>query len=195
MTRKVLATLVVVGLAATVGGYGTFAAFSATTTSASNGFAAGTVTIGDNSAGASLYSVTGAKPGQVAQACIKVTYTGSLAATVSLYASATSGSLGAYLNLTIEKIVWSVQPSAYPKCDGTVQSATQVYPSSGTATLSSFTTSDTSFSTGVQTFPGSQTQWNQNDSLTYRLTLTLQSNNAAQGLSSTTSFTWEAQNQ
>ena len=41
-----------------------------------------------------------------------------------------------------------------------------------------------------------QTQWNQNDALVYRFTLTLQDNAAAQPAwtSGAHSFTWEAQN-
>ena len=45
-------------------------------------------------------------------------------------------------------------------------------------------------------YPGAQTQWNQNDALVYRFTLTVQDNNAAGGLTTGShSFIWEAQNQ
>ena len=48
---------------------------------------------------------------------------------------------------------------------------------------------------GVVANPGAQTRWNQNDTLVYRFTVTLQNNTGAQGLTSTTGFTWEARNQ
>ena len=44
--------------------------------------------------------------------------------------------------------------------------------------------------------PACRPQWNQNDTLVYRFTLTLQNNTAAAGLTSGLhDFTWEAQNQ
>ncbi len=63
-------------------------------------------------------------------------------------------------------------------------------------TLGNFGTTRTNFANGVQAFPGVQTAWNQNDTLVYRFTLTLQNNAAAAGLTSGLhDFTWEAQNQ
>jgi hypothetical protein len=49
-------------------------------------------------------------------------------------------------------------------------------------------------------YPGSQTAWNQNDSLWFRLTLSLQDDNNANGgatplQAASRTFTWEARNQ
>ena len=44
-----------------------------------------------------------------------------------------------------------------------------------------FATAKNSYANGVAAFPGSQTQWNQNDTLVYRFTLTLQDDNNANG--------------
>ncbi len=187
--RKILLSMMAVGFVGSVAGYGTFSAFTSTTTNSGNVFSAGTVVIGDNSSGGVIYNFTGQKPGVAQTGCIKVTYTGSLPATVSLYTASSSGTLGQYVTLTIDKVTYSSAPT-FPSC-GSPSSSTQIF----SGTLSGFTTSDTNFATGVQAFPASQTQWNQNDSLYYRFTLTLQSNNSAQGLSSTTGFTWEADNQ
>ena len=190
-TRKVLLSMFVVGCVAAVAGYGTFSAFSATTTNSGNVFSAGTVVIGDNSSGGLLYNFTGQKPGSQT-GCIKVTYTGSLPATVSLYTASSSGTLGQYVTLTVDKVTY-VTPPAFPAC-GSPSGSTNVY----TGVLGGaggFTSTKTTFANGVQAFPASQTQWNQNDAVYYRFTLTLQSNNLAQGLTSTTGFTWEADNQ
>ena len=53
--RKTLLSLLLVGTIGTVAGIGTFSAFSATTVNAGNVFAAGTVSISDNDAGAAMY--------------------------------------------------------------------------------------------------------------------------------------------
>jgi hypothetical protein len=65
-----------------------------------------------------------------------------------------------------------------------------------TGTLQSFGSTYNSYANGLLAYPGSQTKWNQNDTLVYRFTLTLQNNNSAQGLTTGLhAFTWEAQNQ
>ncbi len=188
---KLLTTLLVVGVLGGIAGYGTFSAFSSTTTNGGNVFSAGTVVIGDNSSGGVIYNFTGQKPGVGQTGCIKITYTGTLPATVSLYAASSSGTLGQYVTFSVDKVTWSGAPPAFPSCSGTVASSTNLY----SGTLNGFVTSDTTFASGIQAFPASQTQWNQNDSVFYRFTLTLQNNNSAQGLTSTTGFTWEADNQ
>ena len=188
--RKVLVTMLVVGVAGSVAGTGTFSAFSSTTSNDNNSFATGSVTIGDNDAGAAMYQVSNKKPNDTVQTCIKLTYTGSLAADVHLYTTSSLGSLGQYLDLTVEKGSFAGSP-AFPSCTGFSSQAT-IY----SGTLANFASTKTSFATGVAAYPGAQTQWNQNDTLVYRVTLTLQNNNAAQGLTTGLhSFTWEAQNQ
>ena len=87
--RKTLVTLLVLGVVGTLAGVGTFSAFSSTTDNTGNTFAAGTVYIGDNDAGSAMYNVTDQKPGDVTTKCIRLTYTGSLAADVKLYTSST----------------------------------------------------------------------------------------------------------
>ena len=187
-TRRILLSFIVVGAVATLAGLGTFSAFSSTTSNDGNQFASGTVVIGDNDLGAAMYSVSNKKPGDSVQACITLTYTGSLAADVKLYTASTIGALGQYLDLTIDK--GSGSP-AFPGCTGFTLGS-NIF----SGTLQSFASGHNSYATGVVAYPGSQTQWNQNDTLVYRFTLTLQNNNAAQGLSTGShSFTWEAQNQ
>ena len=103
--RKALWSVLVVAVLGGLAAFGAYSAFSATTSNDNNQFATGTVTIGNN-ATSPLYNVTNGKPGTTsADHCIKITYTGSLAATVKLYRSAFTGGtgLGQYLTVTVTK--------------------------------------------------------------------------------------------
>ena len=183
--RKLLLTALILGALGGAAGMGAYSAFSGTTSNPGDSFQAGTVTIGDNDAGQALYNVTNQKPGDFAESCIKVTYTGSLAANVKLYRSAfTSGTgLDAYIDLSITK-----GTGTQFNC-GDFSGSTSVY----SGTLAAL---GTSFGTGTALTNGSgSATWSQNDAVTYKVRATLQNNNAAQGLvTGTHSFTWEAQN-
>jgi predicted ribosomally synthesized peptide with SipW-like signal peptide len=190
--RKILLTLLLIGATSALAGFGTFSAFSSTTTNSGNSFAAGTVFVDDNDAGAAMYTVSNQKPGVATTRCIKVTYSGTMAADVKLYTTSTVGAVADYIDLTVEK--GSGNP-AFPNCTGFSPEST-VY----TGELDDFTTSKNSYANGIAAFPGSQTQWNQNDTLVYRFTLTLQDDNNANGGATPLStgshaFTWEARNQ
>ena len=104
-TRKTLLSLLVIAAAGGLIAFGVFSAFSATTDNPNNSFAAGSVAISDNDSNVSLYSVSGTKPGDFAERCIRVTYTGTLASTVKLYRSAFAGGTGLdpYIDLAITK--------------------------------------------------------------------------------------------
>jgi len=192
--RKLLLTVLLVGIAGSVAGSATFSAFSSTTSNGGNSFAAGTVLLSDNDAGSALYAVTNAKPNDSSVTCIKVTYTGTLAADVRLYTTSTVNALASYVNLTIEKGTVSGSP-AFPGC-GTFTSQSTLY----SGTLASFATNKNSYANGVGVYPASQTQWNQNDSVWFRVTVQLADDNNANGGASPLStgshaFTWEARNQ
>lgn len=103
-----------------------YAAFTSTTTNGTNAWTAGSVSITNDQSASAVFSATGVKPdaslstlapsstGAFAatstasggSACIKVTYTGSLAATVKLYATLTetgaNGGLGQYLLFDVD---------------------------------------------------------------------------------------------
>ncbi|HEX6459364.1 MAG TPA: hypothetical protein VF032_10655 [Thermoleophilaceae bacterium] len=197
VARKLLASLLVCGLAAVAVAAATWSSFSSTTANPSNSFSAGTVAISDNDAGATI-SASGMSPGASKSGCIKVTYTGSLPALVRLYGS-TSGGLDSYLNLTITRGT-QTSPS-FPSCTGfTADSTNYVGAGAGvvySGTLSGFSSTYTSFASGLADTPGAPQTWNANGAQVYKLTIGLPSGapSAAQGLSTSATFDWEAQNQ
>jgi hypothetical protein len=193
-TTKVLLTALCVGALGSLAAMGVFGAFSATTTNAGNTITAGTVAIADNDAGAAMYSIANAKPGESVSKCIKVTYTGSIDADVHIYTTSTIGSLGQYVDLTITPGTQAT--STFPSCTGfTPDSGGALY----TGTLQNFGTAKGSYANGLVDNPGtSATKWVGNDSVVYQVTATLQSSapDVAQGLTTGAhTFTWEARNQ
>jgi hypothetical protein len=191
---KVLRTLLVLGIVACIAGAGVFSAFSSKTENAGNIITTGTVAIEDNDAGAALYSLTAAKPGESKASCIKVTYKGSLPSTVKLFTESTIGALGPYVNLKVE--AGTQATTTFPTCEGFTP-----YGTGGTlyeGTLAAFATEKNSYANGISTFPTGKTKWETNESVVYRFTATLSSSapNSAQGATTGShTFTWEAQNQ
>lgn len=190
---KVLLTVLAVGALGSLAAFSVFGAFSATTTSAGNQISAGTVAIGDNDAGAAMYALTDAKPGDTVSRCIKVTYTGSLAADVHLYTTSSIGSLGQYVDLTITP--GSQAAPTFPSCTGfKADTGEPLY----SGTLAGFGAAKNSYANGVADAPGKAAKWVSGDSVVYQVTATLQSSapEAAQGLTTGAhAFTWEARNQ
>ena len=188
-SRKILLTLLVVGVLGGVAVVGTLSAFSSTTTNTDNSFAAGTVTLTDNDSGAVLYSVSNQKPGVDTVKCIELTYSGSLDTDVTLYTPSTVNASAQYINLTIEK--GTSDTSTFPDC-GTFTAEATIF----NGTLADFASTRNSYASGILAFPGAQTAWAEDDTLVYRFTLSVQDDNAAQGASSGLhTFTWEARNQ
>lgn len=192
---KILRTLVLLGIVACIAGAGVFSAFSSQTDNPGNVVTAGTVSISDNDGGNALYKLEGAKPGDSKTSCIKVTYTGSLPATVKIFTPSSIGELGPYVNLKIE--AGTATTSTFPECTGFTAFST-----GGTlyeGTLTAFATEHSKWENGVTTFPGAAaTKWQTNESTVYRVTATLSSSapEAAQGKTTGAHILrWEAQNQ
>ena len=186
--RKGLLTVLVVGLLGSLAGLGVFAAFSSTTSNTGNSFAAGSVFIGDNDAGAALYNVSNQKPGVTTEKCIKVTYTGTLDANVRIYASAVAAG-GQYVDLNVTSgtgDVFSCSDFAPDVSSPTVYNGT----------LKNFADTYTNYATGLADNPLAATKWVANDAVTYRFRVNIQDNDLAQGATTGThSFTWETRNQ
>lgn len=184
--RKLLLTLLVVGVVGSLATLGTFSAFSSTTSNTGNSFAAGTVTLGDNDADGVLYSVSNQKPGVNTVKCIKLTYTGSLDATVKLYTNSTINASASNMNLTIDK--GTSDTSTFPNC-GVFNLEATIY----NGTLKAFDANN-SYANGVAAFPGGATKWVATDTLVYRFTVSV-TDAGAGATSGSHNFIWEAQNQ
>jgi hypothetical protein len=152
------------------------------------------VNISDNDGGVAAYSVSGAKPTQSQSSCVRVVYTGSLDADVHLYTPDSIGSLGPYVNLTIQP---GTQATPNMNCSGFTPVGSAAY----SGTLSAWATAHNSYANGLSVLPSvSATKWATNDAVVYKITATLQDDNNANGVTSSMStgshsFVWEAQNQ
>jgi len=159
-------------------------AFSDTTDNTTNQFTAGDVTLIDDDLTVAMFTAGNMKPLDAQTECITITYQGSLDASVTLYGALTAGDgLDDYLNLTVNR----GSGGSFGDCTGFLSSE-NVY----TGTLDGFTGTHTSFGTGAGTW--APTGGAPDDDMTYQFIVTLQDDNAAQGLTTTASFTWEAQN-
>ena len=184
-TRTILRLGVMVGVFLVVSAIlvtSAWAAFSDTASNATNSWNDNDVQIVDDDSGSAMFNALNMGSDDVIVKCIVVTYQGSLVpADVSLYGTS-GGSLDAYLDLTIEE----GSGGSFGDCTGFSSSSTVF-----NNTLANFAATHTDFGNGVTGWLPAVNP----ESLTYRFTLTLQENNLAQGLSTTGTFTWEAQNQ
>jgi hypothetical protein len=160
------------------------AAFVAQSDNATNQVSSATVQLADNDLGTAMFNnVTNLVPGQVVDRCIDVTYTGTVDPTaVQLYIAGTpTGTLGTYLNLTIDYAPDTAD--AYGSCATFPGSPTPVY----NGTLAAFATAHAAYATGATT-------WNPAggpETRTFRFRISVQDNVAAVGLNSTFGFSWE----
>lgn len=159
------------------------AAFNATTTNGSNTFAAGTVTLADDDGGSVMFNLSGMKPGDTSTKCVNVTYTGSLTADIKLYGTVGGTGLASYLNTTLD-VGTGAAGGAGLSCTGFVSGST-LY----SGTLAAFGSANTNYATGLGGFSGATNPTTKS----YRITVALQDDNAAQGKNAAATFTWESQ--
>lgn len=186
-TRKVLRSLVVISVVGAVATAGAFSAFSGQTDNPNNQIAAGTVDVQDNDAGGALYSIAAAKPNDPKESCIEVKYTGSLPADIKLYrVPGALGSLGPYANLKVE---YGTQATpSFPSCTG--------FTAAGTLYDSDLPGFATDYTGGYAATPGADGDWDQNETLVYRVTVSIDNDSNAEGLTTGAhSLRWEARNQ
>jgi len=177
----------VVGLALVVASLVTWrtssALFTATTVDGSNSFSTGSVVLSENDSGAALFNVGGLKPGATGSACIRVTYSGTIAAAVRVYGTGETATnlLDQYLTIAID--------------EGTNSSSTAGACGTWTASVNVF---GGTLDTLGSTWAGGTGTWTPSGSATrdYRITYTLSSAAPSSTMGSTASvtFTWEAQN-
>lgn len=193
LSRRPLASLAVLLAVGVVVGAGTYSAFSSSTESDGNSFAAGTVYISDNDAGAAMLSLTNAVPGDSDTSCVRVTYAGSLPATVRLYGSS-SGALAPYLTLTVTRGT-DAAPS-FDSCTGFTADATNyIGAGAGVVYSGSLSAYPTAGSPLIEPTAGTPETWTTSEVHSYRFVISLDNNLSAQGQSATAGFTWEARNQ
>ena len=191
--RKILLSFLLIGVTSVLAGFGTFSAFSSTTTNSGNSFAAGTVFVDDNDAGSAMYTVSNQAPWRGHPALHQ--------ADLQRHAGRRRPALHALGHRRRRRLRHPdgreghrvARPS--PAAPASVAQST-IY----NGELDDFASAHGSYANGVAAFPGAQTQWNQNDTLVYRFTLTLQDDNNANGgatplSSGSHAFTWEARNQ
>jgi hypothetical protein len=187
-TRKYLVSLLILGLVGAIAGFGTWSAFTATTTNSGNSYAAGSVKIDQHTGATTLYTGTDKRPSDSPTvACVRVTYSGSIAnAAVKLYSSSITN--GSKFHLKVER------GSGLDTLDNTMS-------------CSGFTASSTAFDANMDTLPStyaagidgkaSAGSWATDDAVDYRFTISVvddptpNAHVTSVGTGSH-SFTWEA---
>ncbi len=170
-----LVSVVVVG--------GSRGVLSRTTNDVASSSTADAVVVTDDDAGSAMFSMHGMTPTDSLERCIVTTYGGDVTpADVSLYGISGGTGLDAYLDLTIEEGTGGT----FADCTGFAANST---PFSGT--LADFAATHTNFGSGLRAWSPTSSP----ESHSYRFTVTLKDDNAAQGLDATASFFWEALNQ
>jgi hypothetical protein len=190
-TKKLLISALVVGVLGSVAAMGVFGLFSATTQNSGNELRSGTVAISDNDSGQAMFNVTGAKPGDSWERCIKVTYTGSLAADVRIYMVTPNGPLAEYIDVKMEQ--GSQASSTFPTCTGFTPDATGTFYEGPSASPV-----PGNWDLSIPVIPAGATAWNTGDSLVFRITQTLSPatpDTLQQASTGVTAVVWEARNQ
>jgi hypothetical protein len=188
--RKLLLTVLIVGVLGGIAGVGTWSAFTATTTNTGNSFAGGTVAIQDDSGlSTALVNLSNQAPGVATAKCIRIKYTGSLGSTVHFYVPSVSN--GSSFQLQVERGSGLSDLSTRGSCTGFSASSTAF----ATADLSTF---PATYAAGVAG-KAADAAWSTNDFVDYRFTFTVKDDttpNTHTTAVSTGSFsvTWEARN-
>lgn len=159
-------------------------AFSDTTSNTANSVSAGSVSIVDDDSGSVMFNVSGMVPNDTAVNCIVVTYQGDITTSspIQLYRSGanTGTGLDQYLDLDID----IGTGGSFGDCTGFSSTSTLF-----NNTLQNFAATHLDFASAQST---AWTPTGSGQTRTFRFTLTLQDDNAAQGLSAGFGFTWEA---
>ena len=188
-TRRIAAGALVLGLVAAPAAQSTWSAFSSIRSHNNNTFAAGSVTLTDNTAdGSTLVTASNMKPGDTAQACVTLSYTGSLAADVKSYVTITGTGLDQYLTYTVTEGAFSTAQAANStSCSGFTALGSNAQ--WGTGNLSAY---PTTYAAGLQS--AANALWNPNTSRAVRIDLVLHDVNAAQNKNATAQVYFEARN-
>lgn len=145
------------------------------------------VALTDDAAGTAMFGGGGASSGVLApglpeQRCIRVTFDGAVGAgPVVLYAAEAQGALTPYLDLVVE--LGQGDGGSFGDCAGFVPTGTVF-----SGTLETFGAGHSAYETGLVTWtPGAS-----GEARSFRFTLTVRDDPAAEGLSAGFGFSWEA---
>ena len=141
-----------------------------------------------NDGGRALYNLPAAKPGVVTTSCVLITYNGAKAAKVRLYGKSTGTGLQQFVTLRVTRGTLP-RGAAARSCSGFKADATN-YRGLGNGVV---------YNGVLATFPASyktayaQSQtWKTGAKHAYKFEVQLADTNSAQGLSTSSSFTWQA---
>lgn len=189
--RNLLSTVVVLGLLIGAVGVAVFSAYTSVTSNDGNRFTAGSIQLTDDDGGSALFDVSGFTAGESFRRCLRVNYTstGGVQSEIRLFGT-TTGTLGDFLDLQIRR---GTVPSGTPfgSCAGFApESADHLGQGPGVivagGTLADF---PDAVASGVVDPAGA---WASGDNVVYEITLDVQNDNAAMGLSVTQDFRFEA---
>ena len=176
ISRKLIATGLVISAITVAAGFGTWAAFTSTTSNNGNTFSAASITITDDDAGATMFNISNMKPGDTQTKCIVVTNGGaSTFGNVALTPSISGTGLQTYLDVNIDR---GTGGSFSGGCGSFVEVSADIY---------------TGFMTGMATI-NDGAGWTASASKTYRVTVSMPGGtaNTAQGLNANFGLTWTA---
>ena len=189
--RKLFVTFAVLAVMAGLAVFVTSAAFTATTSNPGNRIESGSVAVSDSDGTTGvLYNALDQAPGAAAgpvSKCIRVTYTGSLAASLKLYSSAIAN--GSNFRLKVERGSGITTPASDMNCTG--------FSASSTAFDNTLDNFPTTYGSGVD--GKASGSWAQNDSVDYKFTVYTVDDSTPNAHTSKVdtgshSFTWEARN-
>ncbi|MGQ0805174.1 MAG: hypothetical protein ACT4PI_15100 [Actinomycetota bacterium] len=182
------------GPAGTPPGVGDASADSPTgATGAPEVFDTAAVSLTDDDGGAAMFALANAAPGTGDTGCITVTYNGGSDATVRLYGTTGGTGLDRYLDLTITRGSFPSGTPPFDSCTGFV-SDTADYFGAGAGVVFDGTLDayPDNYDTGIADPPGAPDAWADAETHAYQFAITVADNNAAQGLTASQAFTWEA---
>jgi len=185
--KKVVISLLVIGVAAAIALVGAVALFTDSETNPSNSFSTGTVNLAINPATA-MFTVSNMAPGDVQYSGIQMTNSGTLQLRYAMTTTADGNStLDEQLNLTVDVITDDGDDTIWYTADDVVGEA-NIYGPDGALASAAFGDPAQGANSGDRTLAASG-----NERLRFKVTLPLSTPDAYQGTSCTVSFVFDAE--
>ena len=185
--KKVLISLLVIGVVAAIALVGAVALFTDSETNPSNSFSTGTVDLAINPATA-MFTVSNMVPGDVDYSGIQVTNNGSLELRYAMTTTADGNStLDEQLDLTVDVVTGAGNDTIWFTVDDVVGEA-NIYGPDGALSVAAFGDPTQGADTGDRTLAASGSE-----RLRFKVTLPLSTPDAYQGTSCTVSFVFDAE--